>query len=326
MSANAPALDQIGLRLRLGAVTASSFFANLDDMTLVAPVAEAPGDTLAAGTVVKRRITGHRVRWQIGRAVAIGAAEVVVYGGKDRSAEAEYLIPVSLYYASQWNSGKNDNAFGDFTLEFRPKSDLEIYGELLVDDFQIDHKAPADKEPFEGGFMIGERLYNPLGLDGSLLRVEWARTEPYTYNQVLPWNRYLYKGEYLGFPLGSDAQALDLEFRYWMSEQVTWSFRFQNEERGATRATDPWPVPLTGPTAATPFPEFDHIPTGVVEERSRIGAEFWLHPEPGIDLKLGGGYLDVQNVENVRGHDSNEWFLQGSLSLAWSRWLTPGER
>jgi len=323
LSANAPALDQIGLRLRLGPVTASSFFANLDDMTLTAPTAQAPGDTLPAGTVLRRHITGHRVRWQISRAIAVGAAEVVVYGGKDRGAEAEYMIPVSIYYAAQWNSGKNDNIFGAFTLDLRPKSDLEIYGELLVDDFQIDHKSPADKEPFEGGFLIGQRLYNPLGLDGSLLRVEWARTEPFTFNQVLPWNRYLYNGQFLGYPLGPDAQSLDLEFRYWMSEQLTWSLLFRREDRGATRVTDPWPVPVSGPTPATPFPEFDHVPTGVVEERSRIATEFWVHPKPGIDLRLSGGYLDVQNVENVRDRDTNEWFFAGSLSLAWSQWLTP---
>ena len=235
------------------------------------------------------------------------------------------MIPVSLYYAAQWNSGKDDNIFGAFTVDIRPKGDLEIYGELLVDDFQIDNKSPADKEPFEGGFLLGQRLYNPLGLDGSLLRVEWARVEPFTFNQVRPWNRYLYKGQVLGYPLGPDAQSLDLEFRYWMSEQLTWSFFYRREEQGETRVTDPWPVPITGPTSTTPFPEFDHVPTGVVERRSRIATEFWIHPKPGIDLRLNGGYLDVQNVENVRDADESEWFFEGSLALAWSRWLTPEE-
>ncbi|HEU4333387.1 MAG TPA: capsule assembly Wzi family protein [Candidatus Eisenbacteria bacterium] len=323
LSAYAPALDQIGLRVRLGPVTASSFFADLDDLVLDAPTAQARGDTLPAGTRIKRRITGHRVRWQISRAIAVGAAEVVVYGGKDRGHDAEYLIPVSLYYASQWNSGKNDNIFGAFTLELRPKRDLEIYGELLIDDFQIDDDAPADQEPFEGGFLLGQRLYNPLGLDGGLLRVEWARVEPFTFNQVLPWNRYLYKDQPLGFPLGPDAQSLDVEFRHWMSEHLTWSLRYRLEERGATRATDPWPVPITGPSDASPFPEFDHVPTGAVETRSRIGTELWIHPSPGVDLRLGGGYLSLKNVENVQDRDDSEWWFEGALSLSWSRWLRP---
>ena len=323
LSGYAPAMDQAGLRLRLGPVTASTFFGNLDDMTLSAPTAQAPGDTLPAGTLIRRHITGHRIRWQVNRYVAVGAAEVVVYGGKDRGAEAEYLIPVSIYYATQWNSGKNDNILGAFTLELRPKSDMEVYGELLVDDFQIDNKSPGDKEPFEGGFLLGQRLYNPLGLDGSMLRVEWARVEPYTFNQVLPWNRYLYKGQPLGFPLGPDAQSLDFEFRYWMSEQVTWSLFYRHEERGATRVGDPWPVPVSGPTDTEPFPEFDHVPTGVVQQRSRIATEFWIHPRPGSDLRLSGGHIAVRNVENVRDADESEWFFEGSLSLAWSRWLTP---
>jgi hypothetical protein len=323
LSAYAPAMDQAGLRIKLGPVTASSFFGNLDDLVLTAPAAQAPGDTLAAGTRIRRRITGHRVRWQISRAVAIGAAEVVVYGGMDRDAEAEYMIPVAVYYATQWNRGENDNILGAFTVELRPKADLEVYGELLIDDLQIDDKTAADKEPFQGGYLLGQRLYNPLGLDGSLLRVEWARTEPFTFNQTLPWNRYLYKGQPLGFPLGPDAQSLDLEFRHWMSEQLTWTLRYRREERGETRVTDPWPVPVSGPTPATPFPEFDHVPTGNVEKRNRIATEFWIHPRAGVDLRLGGGYLSVKNVDNVKDRDDVEWFFEGSISLEWSRWLTP---
>jgi hypothetical protein len=326
LSANAPAIDQIGLRVRLGPITASSFFGNLDDLTLTAPTARAPGDTHPAGTEIRRRITGHRVRWQVNRVLAVGVAEVVVYGGKDRAPETEYMIPVAIYYAAQWNSGKNDNILGAFTVDLRPNDNLELYGEYLIDDLQIDNKAPGDQEPFQGGILLGQRLYNPLGLDGSLLRVEWARVEPFTFNQVLPWNRYVYKDQPLGFPLGSDAQSLEVEFRHWMSEQMTWTLRYRREERGATRIGDPWPVPVTGPTATDPFPEFDHVPTGVVERRSRVGTELWFHPHAGVDLKLQGGYVNVRNLQNVEDRDRSEWFVEGSLSLAWSRWFSPARR
>ena len=49
-----------------------------------------------------------------------------------------------------------------------------------------------------------------------------------------------------------------------------------------------------------------------------------------IDLRLGAGWVDVKNLDNVPGARREEWFLQGSLSLNWSRWLegtgTPAER
>jgi len=323
LSSYAPAPDQVGLRLQIGPVTASSFFANLDDMVLDAPTAQAPGDTLAAGTRVKRHLSGHRVQWQVSRQLAIGAMETVVYGGEERGLEPEYMIPVSIYYAGQWNSARNDNSLWGLTADLRPKPDVEVYGELLVDDFQIDHKSAADQEPFEGGYLIGQRIYNPLGLDGGLLRVEWAHVEPFTYNQSLPWNRYLYKGQPIGFDLGPDAQALTVEFRHWVSEQLTWTIGFRKEERGATRVTDPWPVPVTGPTPATPFPDFDHVPTGTVEARSRFTSEFWLHPRPGIDVRLGGGYVSVDNLDNVDGRTRSEWIAKASLDLNWSGWLRP---
>jgi len=293
-------------------------------MVLGAPTAEAPGDTLPAGTRVKRHLSGHRVRWQVNRSLAVGVMETIVYGGVDRGLEPEYMVPVSIFYAGQWNSTWNDNTLMGLTAEFRlRKPDVEIYGELLVDDLQIDDDAPGDQEPFQGGFLLGQRTYNPLGLDGGLLRVEWARVEPFTYNQQLPWNRYVFADQPIGFELGPDAQSLTLEFRHWVSEQLTWSVGFRREERGATRVTDPWPVPVSGPTPSTPFPEFDHVPTGTVEARSRFTTEFWLHPRPGIDLRLGGGYVSVSNLDNVDGRTRSEWFAKGSLDLNWSKWLRP---
>lgn len=172
--------------------------------------------------------------------------------------------------------------------------------------------------------MIGERFYNPFGLDGALLRVEWAKVEPYTYNQSLPWNRYLYNDQPIGFALGSDAQGINVEFRHWASEKVTWSLLYSLEDQGEIKITDPWPVPITGPDSANAFPQFDHVPTGVVQRRNRITTSFWIHPKPGIDLTLGGGYVDVDNVNNVEGDRTSEWFFQGSLQLNWSRWLRPG--
>lgn len=325
LSAFAPALDQVGLRVQVGPITASSYFASLDDMVLDAPTAQAPGDTLPAGTRVNRHISGHRIRWQASRALAIGAAETIVYGGVGRGLEAEYMIPVAIYHAAQWNSDFNDNTIWALTADLRPKPDLEFYGELLVDDFQIEHKEAADEEPFEGGYLLGQRIYNPLGLDGALLRAEWARVEPFTYNQVLPWNRYLNKGTPIGFDLGPDAQAFTLEFRHWVSEQMTWTLGLRREERGETRVTDPWPVPITGPTDATPFPEFDHVPTGTVERRSRIATEFWLHPRVGVDVRLGGGFVSVDNLENVKGRTRSEWYLKAALDLNWSGWLQPDD-
>ncbi|MEK7349020.1 MAG: capsule assembly Wzi family protein [Candidatus Eisenbacteria bacterium] len=325
LSSNAPNFDQVGMRVFVGPVTFESIFTNLDDMTLENPFPQAPGDTLATGTVVKRHLSAHRLQWQVSPSVAFGVAEAVVYGGKDRGLEPEYVIPISIYYAGQWNSDRNDNALLSFTTHLRLKQDVELYGELLVDDFQFEHKTKGDEEPFEGGFLIGQRLYNPLGLDGSSLRVEFAKVEPFTYNQSMPWNRYLYKDQPIGFSLGPDAQAMDIEFRRWISEQLTWTFLFRREERGATRVTDPWPVSGSGPDSLNGFPSFDHVPTGVVERRSRYATDFWLHPRAGLDLHLGGGYVRVENIENAKGVNRNEWFVGAALRLNWSRWFSPSE-
>jgi hypothetical protein len=321
LSAYAPAFDQLGLRFKIGPITASSFAGSLDDMTLDQPTAEAPGDTLPAGTVVRRHVSGHRVEWRVSDAVTVGIAEAIVYGGEDRGLEAQYVIPVNIYYAAQWNSGINDNALFGATLEVRPGRDAQLYGELLVDDAQIDSNTPADEEPFQGGLLVGGRLYDPLGLEGAALRAEFAKVWPYTYNQVLPWNRYLYHDQPIGFDLGSDAQAIRAQFTRWAGPNFTWSLDGRYEERGATRIDDPWPVPVSGPDSLTPFPKHDTIPTGTVERRRRLSGEVWFHPRPGCDFRLGGGWVDVKNLDNAPGARREEWFVQGSVALNWSRWF-----
>ena len=326
LSANAPSFDQVGLRIFAGPVTASSFFANLDDMVLATPTAVAPGDTLPAGTVINRQISGHRIAVQISRAVQLGLAESIVYGGENRGLEPEYLIPGTFFYAEQWNSGTNDNVLFSFTADVRPSPHFDLYGELLVDDFQIDSSAPSDEEPFEGGFIVGARVYDPFGWSGTKLRAEWAGVKPYTYNQDLPWNRYLYEGQYIGFDLGSDAQSFDVELQRWLSPKVTGTLRFRLSEVGEVRATDAWPVPITGASATDPFPTYDHFPTGTVEQRTTIAGQAWIHPRPGFDLYLGGGYVSVQNLGNVEGYRFEEAFVDVSLRLNWSRWLREGER
>jgi hypothetical protein len=325
LSDNAPAFDQAGLRIYAGPVTASSFFASLDDMVLAAPTAIAPGDTLPAGTTVQRHISGHRIAVQISRAVQLGVAETVVYGGENRGLEPEYLIPGTIIYAAQWNSGKNDNVMFAATADVRPSRHFDFYGEILVDDMQIDHSSPADAEPFEGGFIAGARVYDPFGLIGTKVRVEWARVNPYTYNQVLPWNRYLYQGQVIGFDLGSDAQSFDSEVEHWLTPQITGTLRFRLSQVGSVRVTDPWPVPLTGPSETNPFPPLDGFPSAVVEQRSTVSGQIWFHPRPGFDLYVGGGYVSVQNVGNVEGEDREEGFVDVSLRLNWSRWFRDGE-
>lgn len=326
LSDNAPSFDQAGLRIVAGPVTASSFFASLDDMVLAEPTAVAPGDTLPAGTTIDRHISGHRIAVQVSRAVQLGLAETIVYGGEDRGLEPEYLIPGTFLYAEQWNSGTNDNVLFSFTADVRPSPHFDLYGELLLDDFQIDSSTPSDEEPFEGGFIAGARIYDPFAWSGTKLRAEWARIWPYTYNQDLPWNRYLYEGRYIGFDLGSDAQSFDVEVERWLSPRLTGTLRFRLSQVGEIRATDPWPVPITGASATDPFPTYDSFPTGTVEQRTTIAGRAWIHPRPGFDLYLGGGYVSVTNVGNVEGDDLDEAFIDASLRLNWSRWVEEGKR
>ena len=136
-------------------------------------------------------------------------SQSIIYGGRDRSFEIPYLIPVFPFHYAQlanWRYGNNgDNTFGglDAYANFFDKN-LQIYGEILVDDFQGDKDDASQSVQNLTGFVAGAKFNIPKITYGFF---EAGQINSFVYNHVAGYPmKYLNKDAFIGSPLGPDNQ------------------------------------------------------------------------------------------------------------------------
>jgi hypothetical protein len=113
----------------------------------------------------------HRLELRPWRWLQIGLHETVIYG--ERGIELAYLNPVNFYRSAEHFLGDRDNAMMGLDLELRPRRNLRLYAELLLDDFSVSRVG----EHWYGNktaWLAGAHIVNPLRIGRSDWRVEYV--------------------------------------------------------------------------------------------------------------------------------------------------------
>ena len=308
-----PPMDMVCFSLSLGRVTATGFFTSLDDLELTRAIPFG-AESLYPGDVASRHLSGHRLDVRIARNLEVGLSETVVYGGPDRELEAGYINPLNFFYAEQWNLKKNDNPIWAFDATWWPKERLQVYGQFLVDDYQFEHKGSRDKEPAEIAFLLGLHSGDPFGLSNTSVTLEYARVNPWTYNQPLPWNKYVYGTALLGHPLGPDADAIYLSVTRWLNEKFTCEADYRFARHGETSIEGNWPVPAVGPWGDASFPD-GSFPLGTVATSHRLGIFARFHPTLHLDVDGFASFEKVSDYQNISDAETTSFEIGLSVSF-----------
>lgn len=309
--------DGLSSSYRLGRkLTFSYHFARLNPLV---PDSENPADTL--DVFVNRYLAAHRLDFQVSNELRIGVFESVIFAGPGRGLELQYLNPLVFFHSSQLNEGSNDNTFLGFDFNWRIQRRLNLYGQLLVDDFQIEKETQGDQEPDEIGFIVGGYLVNlPGGFD---LGLRWDKVTNRTYNQKLERNRYLNQNVPLGHPLGNDFERQIVEIYRWLNPSAYLRLSGEFISKGEGAITDEW----TEPWLLTTGNYSESSPTGVVERETIIAFSYHslipastgpvnetpLHPS--ASLKLTAGWRNLRNANNVIDDNRSSFFFQATFSL-----------
>ncbi|UCF79699.1 MAG: hypothetical protein JSW03_05525 [Candidatus Eiseniibacteriota bacterium] len=294
----APPIDMVCFGFTLGRVSASGFFTTLDDVKLSRAVPY-QYDSLYAGTAATRHLSGHRIDFRVTPSLEVGLSETIIYGGPDRELEPGYINPLNFYYAHQWNLVKNDNPLWALDATWWPTPRLQLYGQLLVDDYQFEHKDERDEEPSEIGFLIGLHSGDPFGLANTSVTLEYARVNSWTYNQGYEWNRYTYGEALLGHPLGPDADAFYLTVARWFNDRFTGRFDYRFMRHGEVFVDTDWPVPVAGPWGGASFPE--GFPVGTAAKSHRLDVLARFHATAHFDVDGFASLEKVSDYSNVTG-------------------------
>jgi hypothetical protein len=254
-------------------------------------------------TSEQRYLSTHSLTIRPFNDLSFSIREVVLYGGPGRRLEPVYLFPFIWYHGQQLNSRLNDNIMGSVGADWRLKGRLWLYGEMLIDDIQIERKTRGDYEPNEMAYLAGTELYD-LPIKGTTIALEYERVGNWTFNQRRATNRYLNSNYPIGFPEGPDVDVFNWRLSWWAGANIRLSYLGLYRRHGVGRIDTPWTQPwLSVDQYSEPFP------TGIVERQATHGLEITAFKKNWLWGNFGVNYTDIVNVANSPGQTRQNWEL-----------------
>ncbi|MEW5994127.1 MAG: capsule assembly Wzi family protein [Candidatus Zixiibacteriota bacterium] len=293
------AFDGFGYGFRWGRLVLSYRLARLD------------GQNPDQDTTVQfenRYFAGHRLDFIFADWLQAGLFETVIFGGPGRQVDLFYLNPIIFFHAEQLNEGMNDNTFLGFDFSLKPRYGVKLYGQLVVDDFQVEHKNQGDQEPDQLGLLAGLYLADIApSLD---FKTEYSRVDNWTFNQPYDRNRYLYRGQPIGGALGNDYDLYRASVIRWFSDELAASVNFLYTRQGEGSITDDWTTPWLLVTGDYNEP----FPTGVVRKTTTaaVGAKGFVFDHFFFDVDVGVDW--VRNFAHQDGDNRTLPFINLKVS------------
>ncbi|UCC43622.1 MAG: hypothetical protein JSU65_10850 [Candidatus Zixiibacteriota bacterium] len=292
-------MDGFGYTFRWGKLAVSYRLARLDGLS---------PDIDSVAQYENRYLAAHRFDYHFGARLRLGVFETVVFGGPGRQIDLFYLNPLLFYHGTQLNEGTNDNIMIGLDFEVKPKSGLKLYGQLLVDDIQVDNKTQGDQEPDEYGLVLG--MYAADLAEWLDLKAEYSRVTNWTFNQMLPRNRYINNGRLIGSAPGNDYDLLSLCLIRWLGDFTATDLQFEYYRQGEGRVGAEWTAPWTQVTGDYTEP----FPTGTVEKTATVAAGFRSFIRNHVFISLESGISRIHDFSHVSDDNRTITFLNLQLS------------
>lgn len=314
ISDNSRPFDMYHLRIGTNTISFSFFGIQLNKRS----ISDSLQRTYAPNS--NRFLNGHRVSFNWRNKYFFNLSEVVVYGGPNAGWELAFINPLGIYYEVTSN-GPSLNANFLYSLDwdlYLPYS-TELYGEVLIDDIQVDKKTPGDLEPNEIGLLAGINWADPLKITGSLLNVEYVQVRNRTYNApVNDWEKYLHRNQVIGYYLGNDFKLFRTGIEKWWRADLQSKIIFRNIRKGEGSVAGEFNTDYLNYTVKEGYDE--PFPWGVVETQNQLGIQIFYRPHRLVNFTMEFAYNEFKNYQNVEGQSKSEVSFRMGLWLQWSRW------
>ena len=174
-----------------------------------------PQFTKRGDSLLKRKYAAmHHLSINVTPWLDLGFFEGVIFGRKDRF-DFQYLNPVIFYRHIEGTIGSPDNAIAGFDFKATVRKRVQLYGQLLLDEFiisKIRNNPTYWANKF--GFQFGAKYFNAFGIPNLDLQAELNRVRPFTYSHNDTINNYTHYNQPLAHPLGANFNELCGIIRY----------------------------------------------------------------------------------------------------------------
>ncbi|MCZ6677322.1 MAG: hypothetical protein O7E52_08735 [Candidatus Poribacteria bacterium] len=288
LSANALPMDMIQIQAQYGKIGFNALTA----------IAESP--------VGNKVLSAHRLDFNLWDKGNLGIAESVVIG--EGAFELRLLNPFSVYTVTEPSGGgflgERETSVGNVLisgdLELRILRNLALYGELMIDDFQPRYGLNSYRNwGSKFGLQLGIHLIDLLSIDNADFRIEYTFINQFSYTHIRPINAYTHFDRLIGHEIGSDADDLWINFKYWLTDTLSAALTYELERHGEGDVTKPHP-------ADAPSDDQWEFLSGTTESTHAFSVEGQYHAVGTFLVEGRYTFSHIRNLNHQEGIRDNQ--------------------
>jgi len=210
LSGETPAYERLLAQLSLGRITLRYQFGFLE--------------TVEDEGFINRYIVSRNIEYSNRRNLVLGATEVSILAGENRPLDLAFFNPLQIYLDTDLNNRSNsgtenyNNSIWALHFDWLALRYLRLSGSLAMDEFQLDQQDRKEGRPDVLGYLF-RTAWTPLPeIMGLTIIGNYIRLDTYLGQHSYPYCNFVTRGEFIGHPIGNDADevslALRMVFRY----------------------------------------------------------------------------------------------------------------
>ncbi|MCX6140977.1 MAG: hypothetical protein NTX15_09145 [Candidatus Kapabacteria bacterium] len=186
----------------------------------------AANGTDTSGTAVPGKyIATHRLAFDPVDWLSVAVSDMIVYWG--RGLDFTYLNPLAFFVSAGLTTQErsaNDNSMLGFDVAVRPFKGTMFYGSMIIDDLNYGSISDSSNAGNNNKFAFQLGASQVIGTPGagqrSLLTLEYARIDPFTFSHRSINASYTSFGAPIGYAMQSNADRIALQARHWFSPRT----------------------------------------------------------------------------------------------------------
>jgi hypothetical protein len=185
-------------------------------------------------TYASKYAVNHYLSWNVSNKLNLGFFESVVWTDTNgRGFDANFVNPIVFYRAVEFSSSsKSGNALLGLTSKYKWNNHVNLYGQLLIDEFSTSDIAAGDGSwKNKLGYQLGAKYYKAFNVDNLTLQLEFNHVRPYVYSHSEPITNYAHNNQSLGHQWGGNFQELVL-LGYYNKDRFYANTKFTVGTRG----------------------------------------------------------------------------------------------
>lgn len=274
----------------------------------------------------------HRLEWRIFNKVNMALTESIMYQSKNGEFDFLVLSPTAIFH--NYYIRANANSLLSFEIDYTPIDHLNLYGALVVDEFQLPGESGL---PSALGYQIGAKTSWAMGPGMFYASLEGVYTDPYLYlrddgssyrsdkygiNFIVATPEYAVKAsnyalDFLGYRYGNDAIVANLNagYKVYGSWYVDGTLMYM--AHGCFDEFTRWSTVTNGseddPTAPTTSSPSQGSYLEGAKEKNAVSHTLLFSLKGGLtlfddlDLYAKADFVNIINYENQKGKNASDF-------------------